>query len=219
MTTEKVVTATDGQGRQFVQMVRDKKMSRARLQTALDDGTLGRVLDGIEAGLPITIGLPLIPPPGARIHTIRVRFNKGRKWSEALNAAGPNTPLDYNVRKVGDQYPPGEGVEEEEEIILLNFPRGGNWSKAIAWAEQFGLERTDPREVFAIGEHYPTLHRELGLDPMYVVATKECFFVGVRLACRVWWGDSGRGARLCWLEVCGRSGDWFAFRRKLRPQA
>lgn len=166
---------------------------------------IGRILRG---------ELELLPPPGARLHTLRVYYHKGRDWPEAIDAAGPNTPANYNVRQVGDQYPPEAGKWEEDEIILLNFPNGGSWDQAIAWAEQFGLERTDPREVFAIGERHPNLHRELGLNPMWVVATKDCSFDGNRQACYVWWDDSKRKAHLICVEDFGNRHDWFAFRRK-----
>lgn len=187
-----ITAVTNDQGTQVAKMARDKG----------------------KDGQTITIGTPLIPPPGCRIHILSVPVIHDRDWQEAVNAAGPNTPADYNVRKVGDQYPP-EGVTGEEEFILLNCPSGGSWDKAIAWAEQFGLERTAPRQVFAIGEHKPKLHRELGLNPMYVVATKECSFDGDQLACYVWWGGSEREVDLHWLSSCGHSHDWFAFRRKV----
>lgn len=217
MTTKKVVTVTNGQGAQFMQMARGKGVNRARFQTALDDGTMGRVLDGIGAGLPITIGTPIIPPPGGRFHILTVPVVRDRDWQEAVNAAGPNTPADYNVHKVGDQYLP-EGGSGKEELILLNFPSGGSWDKAIAWAGQFGLERTVPRQVFAIGEHKPKLHEKLGLNPMYVVATEECSFDGNQRACYVWWLDSERGADLDWVSRFGSSLVWFAFRRKIGTQ-
>ena len=67
-------------------------MGRARLQVALDDGTMGRVLDGIEAGLQITIGTPLVPPPGGRFHILTVPVVRDRDWQEAVNAAGPQHP-------------------------------------------------------------------------------------------------------------------------------
>ena len=157
----------------------------------------------------------LLPPPGGRIHIVRVPVQLDREWQEAINAAGPDTPGNYNVLKVGDQYPSkGNGIIEAE-IVLMNFgPNGGNWDKAIAWADQYRLKRTNPRHVFAIGEHKPHLHYELGFDYMYAVATEECSFGGRRGACSVWWSRSGRRASLGWIEVCGYSFDWLAFLRE-----
>lgn len=156
-----------------------------------------------------------VPPEGGRIHIVRVPFRLDREWQEAINAAGPNTPDNYNVRKVGDQYPPKAGEIVGAEIILMNFgPNGGTWDKVIAWAEQKRLKRTNPRHVFAIGEHKPQLHRELGFDYMYVVATEKCTFEGYRFACGVWWRGSGRGASLGWVGNCGGSDGWFAFLRE-----
>ncbi len=54
---------------------------------------------------------------------------------------------------------------------------------------------TTPREVFAISEKFPKLHKELGFDYIYVVSTTPCTFGGVQQACNMWWNGAGRGAR------------------------
>jgi len=189
-------------------MANAKGVTRAQFQVAQDDGRFARFLDTLKVDL-----TALKPPPGARLHTVRIRFKPDREWQEAVNAAGPNTPSDYNVRKVADQYPPSGTEEIEEDLILLNFPKGDGFDAARAWARSKQLEDTVPREVFAIGEQHPKLHEELGQNPMYVAATKECTFEGDRGACYVWWDDSGRGADLYWVENFGSSYDWFAFRK------
>ena len=154
----------------------------------------------------------LTPPPGARLHTFRIRFNPNREWQEALIAGGPQTPNDYNVRKVGDQYPPTGTEEIEEDIILLNFLNGDSFDKALAWAQSKQLENTVPREVFAIGEQHPKLHEGLE-NPMYIVATEGCVFGGDRCACYVWWIGLARGAYLNSVEIFVGRCAWFAFRR------
>ena len=158
----------------------------------------------------------LVPPSGGRIHIVRVPVRLDCEWQEAINAVGPDTPDSYNVRKVGDQYPPaGNMAIRETEVILMNFgPNGGNWDKAIAWAKQYHLKRTNPRHAFAIGEQKPQLHRELGFDYMYVVATEECTLDGCRDACYVWWSESRRGCFLSRVEDYGFSDGWFAFLRE-----
>ena len=158
----------------------------------------------------------IVAPPGARLHTVHIRFNPKRKWKEALEAGGPNTPSNYDVRKaeVRDQYPPTSTEEIEEDLVLLNYPSGdGNWGKALAWAQSMNLQNTEPREVFAIGEQHPKLDKQLGQNPMYVVATKDCSFVGYRSACGVWWDVSDRRAGLRWVSDFDDSNDWFAFRK------
>lgn len=190
-------------------MANEKKVGRDVWQKAMDDGGFSRFLDALKNGT-----LEFVPPPGARIQIVHIRFNPKRDWHEAINAAGPNTPDSYNVRKVGDQYPPIDGEDTEGDLVLLNFPAGdGNWDKANSWAQGMGLKKTAPREVFAIGEQHPTLHRQLGCNPMYVVATTECSFVGHRHACDVWWRGSEREADLDWVGGFGDSGAWFAFRK------
>lgn len=162
----------------------------------------------------------IVPPEGGRIHFVRVPVQLDREWQEVINAAGPNTPEGYNVRKVGDQYPPaGMGIVEvdvEAEIILVNFSSNdGSWNRAIAWAKQYHLKRTNPRHVFAIGEHKPQFHRELGVNyNMYAVATEECIFEGFRRVCILLWVGSRRMAGLVWVEDCGGSIEWFAFLRE-----
>jgi len=187
----------------------EKQIGRARFQQALDDGSFGRFLDSLKIE-----AKDIEPPKGARIQVVRVKVEQDREWQDAINAAGPNTPSDYNVRKVGDQYAPvGKGTVETE-LILLNFPKGdGNWDKAMMWAEAKGFKRTNPREVFAIGEQHPKLHETIGQNPMYLVATTDCTVDGGRNACYVWWDGSKRGAYLLWVKSFGNSCDWFAFRK------
>lgn len=189
-------------------MANAKGVTRAQFQAAQDDGRIARFLDTLKVD-----PTALTPPPGVRLHTVRIRFKPDREWQESINAAGPNTPSDYNVRKVGDQYPPTGTEEIEEDLILLNFPNGDGFDAALAWAKSKQLENTVPREVFAIGEQHPKLHEELGQNPMYVAATKECTFGGDRGACCVWWDGSERGVDLDWVSGFDNSSDWFAFRK------
>ena len=206
---------TTAQAEQIKKMANEKGVPRQLFQdNLLDNGTMSRVLDGIKNGLPVTIGTQLAPPPSARLHVVRVKVQLDQEWQEAINLASPDTPGHYNVRKVADLYPPtGVGVVEEE-LILLNYPNGnGGWGKAIAWAEQFQLKRTDPRHVFAIGKDHPNFNHDVGVNPTYVVATKECAFGDVQQACYVWWDDSKRKADLRWVGFYDSARGWFAFRK------
>jgi hypothetical protein len=210
--SDKLVTLSQVEG--LRQMANDKGVGRDAFQAWLDKHA-AKTLDDLKSG---TLGL--VPPQGARIHCLTVTVKLDRPWQEAVNLAGPNTPDNYNVRKVEDKYPATGTETVEEDLVLLNYPSGdGNWEKALAWAESTGqLEKTVPREVFAVGEQHPTLHRTLGQNPMYAVATKECTFDGNRRACYVWWDDSGRRADLRWVSYFGYASGWFLF-RKIRPQA
>jgi len=158
--------------------------------------------------------LQIAPPQGARIHTLRLTVQLNRPWYEAIDAAGPDTPADYHVWKVGDLYPATGTDAVEGDYILLNFPAGnGNWDKALAWAQGAGLKNTVPREVFAVGEHNSLLHRTLGVDPMFVVATTDCAFESRRSTCYVWWYGSSRVASLPWVSLLINSRVWFLFRK------
>lgn len=206
----KKMLVTSNQTDSVRSMANAKGVTRDQFQKASDDGRIARFLDSLKTG---TAGI--MPPQEGRIHAVRVKVKLDRPWQEALSAAGPNTPDNYNVRKVGDQYPPTGNKEVEEELVMVNYPKGDGYDKALAWAQTQGLENTVPREVFAIGEQHPTLHVELGLDPMYVVATTECSFGGDRRACYVWWDGSARKADLRWVGGFVSAFDWFVFRKSV----
>ncbi|HEV3501145.1 MAG TPA: hypothetical protein VGZ92_12550 [Bradyrhizobium sp.] len=156
-------------------------------------------------------------PEGGRLHVLRVLVSPGREWQEAIDAAGPDTLKSYDVRKVGDKYPPQPGDPREREIILVNFGKTIPDSQyALNWAKPHGLRPANPRQTFAVGEHKPELHRELKADPMVVVSLDDCIFGSERRVCRVWWGDAKRCAGLLsWFDV-GWAADyvWFAFVRE-----
>lgn len=205
---------TDNQGLHLAKLGRQKKVTQKQFQQALPK--LREVLDAIRDGLPINVGRLLTPPPGGRIHTVKVAVDYGEDWQEAVNTAGPNTPGTYNIRKVGDFYPGRKGRgRREKELILVNFGSAGtSWDEALRWGQSMGLVKTEPREVFAVGKTFHTLHRELGINPMYVVSTEDCVFDGARQACYVWWYDSVREAYLSRLPGFGGAHGWFAFARK-----
>jgi hypothetical protein len=206
-------------------MAKEKGIGSNLFQKAHDSGSLSRYLDSLKADEQ-TVYTPLSDERiaeltakavavGARIHVLRrVHVNQNREWQEAINLGGPNTPSDYNVRKaeVSGQYQPVSKTMVEKDIVLLNYQNGdGNWDKVLAWGTEAALKKTNPREVFAIGEQHPTLNNTLGQNPMYVVAPTECTFEGRRRACFVWWFASGRGADLRWVSRFDDSDGWFAF--------
>lgn len=203
----KKLLVTTGQTDEVQKMANEKGLSRPGFQKWIHDGEASRALDHIKMD-------ELAAERGARIYTVRSWVRHDRPWDEAVNAAGPNTPSNYNVRKVGNLYLPTGTIEEEQEHVFLNYPDGdGSWDEALTWGKENKLLPTVPREVFADGEQHPYLHRILGVSPMYVVATTECAFEGGRQACCVWWFDSKRVANLYYVEDFGSAHDWFAFRK------
>lgn len=195
-------------------MGNDKGVSRVRFQTAMDNGQASLFLDAVKAGRKITLLPEFVVPEGGRIHEVTVSVILDEEWQLAITSACPNTPDNCNVRKVGNQYRPSGKGTKNAKMVFVNFgPNGGgSWDLAIAWAAQYPqLKRSVPRQVFAISKHKPGLHRELGFNPMYVVATTECVFEGGRRACDVWWDDTGRKASLGWVSDFTGALDWFAF--------
>lgn len=211
--SEKYVPVTIGQVMCVRKIANEKRVGCVRFQKALNDGSFRRFLESRNVE-----PMDIKAPKGARVHILEVEVEQDRKWQAALNAAGPDTPKDYSVRQVGDQYPPVGKGKVKEKLILLNFPNGdGNWDKAIAWAKAKCLKRTHPREIFAIGEQYPKLHRQLGetwryMNLVYVVATTDIFFDGDRHACYVRWFGSERIVVLRWVKCFSNADAWFVFR-------
>ncbi len=139
--------------------------------------------------------------------------NQNRDYTEALEAAGPDTPSSYNVRKVGNLYLPAPQDTEEVDLILRNFPKGsGSWDKALSWAKANGYKLTNPREVFAVIEQHD-LRKLLDRNWLYLAATTECTFGGCRRAVCVSVDGSFRDASLYILEDFGGDDGWFLFRK------
>ena len=87
-------SVTTAQAEQVRKMANEKGLGRKLFQdNLLDNGTMSRVLDAVKGGLLITFGIPLIPPPGGRIHILKVKTQLDQEWRTAINAAGPDTPL------------------------------------------------------------------------------------------------------------------------------
>jgi hypothetical protein len=152
------------------------------------------------------------PPPGGRIHIIRVSADPRSCWQKTINVCGPNTGDDWDIRMVDVHYPIRSGNTEEREIILVNFGKSiPNGQYALDWAKQLCLSPVDPRKVFAIGEHKPKLHLELGVGEMVVVSLIPCSFDGCSRVPYVWWEGLRRSANLDFFDSEFDDGHWFAF--------
>lgn len=214
LSTSTVITADHPKGRQATDLFR-----AAYNKTALDE-VRGQVLNE-NPNFPEALrrlieehSMLVAAPKGGRLHVVRVPVNPAREWQDAINVL-PNTGKDWDIRKVGEHYPPQEGPVEEHEIILVNFGKTiTNGQFALDWAKPFGLLPADPRKVFAVGEHKPMLHRELGFSAMVVVSLEECSFEGDRRVPLAWWDGGRRGAVLDWFVDDWYGNRWFAFVRK-----
>jgi hypothetical protein len=195
------------QGDSVVRMANLKGVEYSAFELALNDGTFAGVLDGLKNG---TVGLTA--PPGARIHTLHIKYQQNHPWKEVVTAAGSDTAFDSNVWGADGLYLPTGNETVEEDIILLNYSSGGSWDRARGWAEGTKLISTDPREVFVIGEQHPELGKVLFEGPMFVVATTECFLARHRQACYVWWVGKRRGVEMARLARFSETVCWFAFR-------
>ena len=223
--TEKL--ATDSQGRCFIKIAREKKVPRTVIQKALNNGSIARYLDSLVADekcgyTPMSTShirrlTTLAKQEGARILVLRrVRVTQDLDWQDAINLVGSDTPHDSPIRmvRVGALFPPVSDSEVEIDIVLLNYPKGdGDWDKALMWADKASMNITNPREVFAIGTHNPSLHVFLGQDQIHVVASTEATCINQRISASVWSDDLRRGASVIYPSDCKSSSIWHAFRQ------
>ncbi len=192
---------TDGQFRCAKKMAIEKGIGLRRFQEELDSGGFARYLESLRGSI--------LPPQDARIHFFPgIEVFLDQSWDDAVNVAGPNTPMRDDVRKIGDQYPPTGKGKVVRDYIAINFPQGDGWQVALDWAKGQKLQKTTPREVFAVSTQHPKLHVTLGQNPMYMVSTVEAG----RPSCCVWWSDAGRVAGLSWESSFYRRYIWFLFR-------
>lgn len=155
-------------------------------------------------------------PPGARMHIVTVMVDESRPWDEAVNAAGPNTGADWNIRKVGDQYPPTLGATPKMRVIyLVNFGKDTMGDDNIAWGKSQKLRPETPRAVFAVTEHNSDLDEVFGMEGcMAVTSLEECSFGGSRRAPSAWWDGTERKAGLGNFGNAWDGSAWFAFSRE-----
>lgn len=157
----------------------------------------------------------IILPPGGKVHIVSVPVDESRDWKDVVKAAGPNTGKGWDVWKMGEQYPPVVGATLNfQQIILVNFGKDTRSEDNLAWAKAQKLKPISPRAALAIGEHCPTLNKNLGLEYMAVVSLVPCSFGGERRFVYSWWSRSERKAARHRFGS-GWDGDcWFGFARE-----
>lgn len=218
MQQKKFKHVTNRQGVQLADLAREEKVSREQFANFLKDPEkIRKFFDELKNGDDWFLKLQTSAEKvGARVYLIpKLVVDYTKSHNESAMAGGPDTPSNYNVLKFGDKYPSIENKVMEEAIVLFNWPKGGgSYQKAIEWGLSNGLQRTVPREVFAVGKQLPNLNYELGQNPMYVVETTGCTFDGGSYACCVWWRDATRLSSLHWQSFFDDGFVWFAFCKK-----
>jgi len=152
----------------------------------------------------------IIAPPGGRIYVVSVPVDESRDWHEAIGAAGPSTGSDWDIERVGEQYPTTDETPGSREVILVNFGKKTGSEDNLVWAKAQQLRPASPRTVFAVGEYCPTLHNQLDMDPLVVVSLITCFFEGEQRVVSVGWIGPRRAANLGWFEESWQVNFWFA---------
>lgn len=222
------MTATLKQARKVLEVLDD--VSSEKLQQIHASGAIADLRDGDLTkfdrevfrkmiGLGPLMVEGILVPKGGRIHVVHVLVDESIPWNDAVNDAGPNTLANYDIRKVGDQYPPKAGATPKMRVIyLINFGKGKNTmgDDNIAWGKTQKLRLESPRAVFAIAKDNPTLDEVLGMKGcMAVVSLEESSFEGYRRAPSAWWCGTGREARLGYFVNVWHGDHWFAFSREL----
>lgn len=157
----------------------------------------------------------IILPPGGMIQILSVPVDESRPWPDAVKAAGPNTGRDWDIQKVGDQYPPIAGDRPRlKQVIIANFGEITQSEEALTWGKEQKLKPTTPRACFAISEHFPALHHYLGMDPLAVVTLAQCSCGGNRHVPCVWFPGAERKAYFRRFGYGWDSLYWFAFDRE-----
>jgi len=159
--------------------------------------------------------LSAIPAPDSgRIHVLPgILVREDEDWIKALEAAGPDTPASYYIRRVGHLYPPSGRGNVRKDFVIVNRP-GWSLDQFLAWGTKNRLTGTTARDVFAVGIEKSDLNRELGMDPMWVHCTDEQSFEGCRGLPDVWWVGAERGADHDWVGDVGDADDWCLLSRE-----
>ncbi len=150
-------------------------------------------------------------PSGARIKRLRVRFVKYEYWHEALRSVGTGPSRTTFVQLAGELYPELIQQETDLDLVLINYRRG-DFETATKWAEKFGLKRTHPLEIFAIGAQYHDLRKEFNQNPVNVVATTVCNNNGYPYICYISQVDRDLRPDFLGTNAFGTQSDWFGFR-------
>ena len=190
----------------------------------VDRNTLRRVLAGEKRVLTGTLeigGMKIEPPPGGRIHLIGdLPVDENRDFRECVSAAGPNTDMSSDIHRVAALWTP-EGTDPKEPrvvtlpTLLVNFGLG-NYPKIDGevgeWLRTYpSLQPITARRCLAVAEYRPLLHKEVGMDHVWVISTDSHFVSGRARVVGVWWYGSERGTDLSFRSSGWSGCSWFGF--------
>lgn len=133
------------------------------------------------------------------VRLFQVLVNWDQTWEDAIKAVGPNTHSWDRIWRAAKQYPRPAGKSGVEliDMSLLGYDRNWGSQEAINYAARKNLPAAAPQQVFAIGEAYPHLHKDLSKDYLGAVCLQKCKLLGnVCLPC-LWFivGERDAGTR------------------------
>jgi hypothetical protein len=137
------------------------------------------------------------------------RFFKAIKNGDPVTFGPPQPipPLGAQIHPLSVEI---DGVREK--LILLNFALvDGSWEKAKAWGRKYKLGLTGESHIYAISRQYPNFDKEIGYNPVNIVATKEELQDGRFFAPCIWRCDERKGSYLLSTHFCSSHDCWFAF--------
>jgi len=136
-----------------------------------------------------------------------------RDWNQAIDAAAPQTPQCSLIRKIGHLYSPCRSGVSQVTLSILGFDREFESQEAQRHIHKLKLPAANPRQIFAIAEQNPTLHRMLGQEHMALLSFKTFKYKRSLCVPDLWFGGNDREAgshlfyngwnKRCWFVVVG----------------
>ncbi|MBI4049582.1 MAG: hypothetical protein HY395_02080 [Candidatus Doudnabacteria bacterium] len=136
---------------------------------------------------PVTVdGRVLRPNLLVTLPQIPVRYDWG--WNIMISRAGPNTPVDDDVRRLGELWTVDHKGVVPTDITLVGFSRSIDFQPILDFGQQWHLGRfINPYECYALPIHRPKLHLELGRNLMGLASLDYREHKGLRRICAFLW--------------------------------
>lgn len=154
----------------------------------------------------------IIAPESGKTHIVSVQVDDSRAWGNAVRAAGPSIANDWEIWGVGNYYPPVENAKSSlKQVILVDFCKYMRIKDVLNWGKIHNLYPASPRSIFAIGEYYPNLNRDLDEKYTNIISLVPCRFgKGLRVPFIVL-DELGCVTGLLYCSDGGFDAGWFAF--------
>lgn len=145
-------------------------------------------------------------------HYVEVEVDYKITHREAVLLGGPQTHSKHDIFKMGKKYQLLNNKKATEIIILLT--NCSTFGDARKFGRENDLDFTTPHVPFAIGEKFPNLNYELGVENLIISETTACNFKDSWYLCSVAWHYGARDSRMVNTGNMNIPGTCFALRKK-----